>query len=612
MPTVLQSTLNVQGVTLHILCIKDRRGRRPHRDTRWLFARQLELLLWGGNSGALAAMLARLSMSASTMTLTRASIGPLVTEREFEQVLDLFKTLLPAEGRNKVRNLSLLPTTVAVAAVGHFGRNEASVDLLRALNSLPARWEQELQREADEDGGEVDLVLLQQLEEDEDIEKLELDLGSELLLTELPYKASEQCEAKVANLALSPVPPILETEFKQYESFRNAPFNRFRTGASVVSTTIESDRSNALRWLGYVTTQFGQAPTVKLFASPRVAEWTEHWMTHLRSLGLKASTLAVYCNGVISVSSFALTLVEEPDSCPVDQLCNLRRQAESLAKGDRLFETVSKNWISWLDAQKARQEAVKLFYAETNKYMKGILLRECMLLAFLTLQPPDRVGVVRRLRLGNTLYKTKGEELYTVNLSTLRHKVRVCACGLLGSPPPPHPPPSLSHPHTHIPTPQLAPQLVALHPPRRQQARCRVAASRSSTSIRPLTHPPQTSRFYGPQVSSLPKGIGEWVQKYEESITFEFTGDNPYLFSLASDWQRGMSSSQWCSFVKGVFHKFAGVSTPPKLLRAAFCTHLRSAEGVDEELLASAAHAMKHQVATGGSGARARHLHDTP
>ena len=150
-----------------------------------------------------------------------------------------------------------------MAAVGHFGRNEASVDLLRALNSLPARWEQELQREADEDGGEVDLVLLQQLEEDEDIEKLELDLGSELLLTELPYKASEQCEAKVANLALSPVPPILETEFKQYESFRNAPFNRFRTGASVVSTTIESDRSNALRWLGYVTTQFGQALTVK-------------------------------------------------------------------------------------------------------------------------------------------------------------------------------------------------------------------------------------------------------------------------------------------------------------------------------------------------------------
>ena len=61
--------------------------------------------LWGSNSGALAAMLARLSMSASTMTLTRASIGSFVTEREFEQVLDLFKTLLPAEGRNKVRKI---------------------------------------------------------------------------------------------------------------------------------------------------------------------------------------------------------------------------------------------------------------------------------------------------------------------------------------------------------------------------------------------------------------------------------------------------------------------------------------------------------------------------
>ena len=38
-----------------------------------------------------------------------------------------------------------------------------------------------------------------------------------------------------------------------------------------------------------------------------------------------------------------------------------------------------------------------------------------------------------------------------------------------------------------------------------------------------------------------------------------------------------------------------------QLLRASFCTYLRSAEGVDDELLESCAKAMKHKKATGGS-----------
>ena len=36
---------------------------------------------------------------------------------------------------------------------------------------------------------------------------------------------------------------------------------------------------------------------------------------------------------------------------------------------------------------------------------------------------------------------------------------------------------------------------------------------------------------------------------YERSISLENTGDNPYLFSLQSAWDRGMSSSQWTSTV---------------------------------------------------------------
>ena len=118
-------------------------------------------------------------MSASVMTITRSSVGSLVTEAEFAEILGLFQSLLPIEGRNKVRNLSLLPTSVAVAAVSQgFGRNDASTALLRALNSIPTRWAQEIEQEANEENGEIDLVLNEALEEDEDTEKVEMDLAT--------------------------------------------------------------------------------------------------------------------------------------------------------------------------------------------------------------------------------------------------------------------------------------------------------------------------------------------------------------------------------------------------------------------------------------------------
>ena len=61
------------------------------------------------------------------------------------------------------------------------------------------------------------------------------------------------------------------------------------------------------------------------------------------------------------------------------------------------------------------------------------------------------------------------------------------------------------------------------------------------------------SRFYGPQVSSLPNSIGTWVEEYEKSVAFEVTGPNPYLFPLTTDWGRGHSSSGWTQLVKQVF-----------------------------------------------------------
>ena len=58
---------------------------------------------------------------------------------------------------------------------------------------------------------------------------------------------------------------------------------------------------------------------------------------------------------------------------------------------------------------------------------------------------------------------------------------------------------------------------------------------------------------------------------------------------MATSYQYGLTSSAWTGFVKGVFKRHAGVACPPKLLRASFCTFLRAADGVDDELLESCA-----------------------
>ena len=196
------------------------------------------------------------------------------------------------------------------------------------------------------------------------------------------------------------MPALVAKELDDYTSFRTAEFNARRTSAQVVSTTVESDKSTALRLLNYLNNKEGQNnPSVKLFAHASMGDWVERYLQWLKGdLGLKSSTLAVYCNSIISVATYALTLVSEKarDGVQLEPLLNLRRQAESLSKHEKLFEVKSKNWLSWETAQEARVRAFEK-YAQAKKdgaplFERSQLLRDCLILAFHTLQPPDRVG----------------------------------------------------------------------------------------------------------------------------------------------------------------------------------------------------------------------------
>lgn len=302
----------------------------------------------------------------------------------------------------------------------------------------------------------------EEIENEEIDETLDMDLASELLHAELPYAAADADEAKEGNTQLSPVPASVVRELEDYASYRSAAFHRSRQGAAVETTTVGSDsvrrppllllhksertpplplmrqhpprpalcglalgaQATALRFLRYLKEHEGEAvPSVRLFASPQIGAWVQRYLERLRGLGLMASTLAVYTNGIISMAGYALTLVDDAEACPVVELLNLRRQAESIAKQERLFAPKSKHWLSWEAAQEARVKCFSAYHAARGQ-AKTALLRDSLVMAFHTLQPPDRVGVVRRLRLGvgGSLYKKQGEATYTVDLSRLRHK----------------------------------------------------------------------------------------------------------------------------------------------------------------------------------------------
>ena len=70
-----------------------------------------------------------------------------------------------------------------------------------------------------------------------------------------------------------------------------------------------------------------------------------------------------------------------------------------------MFEKRVGGWIDWADVQKARVEAVKRSEAQRGDVK---LLRDAATLSLLSLIPPDRVGLVRKLRLGHTLKKAGG------------------------------------------------------------------------------------------------------------------------------------------------------------------------------------------------------------
>ena len=130
------------------------------------------------------------------------------------------------------------------------------------------------------------------------------------------------------------------------------------------------------------------------------------------------AAITTYCYANLSPDDAVLN----SDPNPLSQLINLRSQAEKASKTQNLFEQrVGSGWIPWEEVQQARVTALdKVGEAEwIGAEEKRAALRDACAISLLSLIPPDRVGIIRKLRLDVTL-KKKPDGNWKIDLSKQR------------------------------------------------------------------------------------------------------------------------------------------------------------------------------------------------
>ena len=107
---------------------------------------------------------------------------------------------------------------------------------------------------------------------------------------------------------------------------------------------------------------------------------------------------------------------------PLEQVVNLRDQAHGQIKEQNLYTptNVKGGWITWPQVQETRVAAMTAIGALTESAtapQRRTALKEAAMVSLMSLLPPDRVGVIRRLRLGHTLQRRDGGTGWRLNLT---------------------------------------------------------------------------------------------------------------------------------------------------------------------------------------------------
>lgn len=430
MPLQLTAYALEDGTTLHVIHLNDRRAAGAPM-TKWLLQNQVERCLFGaaGNAACWRA-LQRLSMQSCPLSLKRASVPTLVTDEEYKELIRLLESTLDLDARGRCRAVTVLPVPVSVALAKSVGRSKATTAFLTALNEpVPRAWELAQESEDLRAQQRVDLLVEEELAEEEE---WEAPLHAELLHTHVACEETEEERATIATLPkLARVPAGLEAQLRAYKDWRLCPLNYQRQGNAVVDVTAEHDCATVLRFLAYAQQEHGVSePSLALFGSARLADVAQAWLEQMRARGLLYSTLANYTNSLCNVVAHwwdSEGAIEEAalqlDPQPPSALLRLRAQCEAQSKQQQLYAKKPANWLDWDKAQEARVKCAEAWSkARTLSHdAKVALLKEYLVLLFHTVMPPDRVGIVRKLRWNATL-KRDAPGAYRLDMTQARFK----------------------------------------------------------------------------------------------------------------------------------------------------------------------------------------------
>ena len=407
------NTIACCGSSLSIITLTDRRALDTWIDRQWLFQLDLERVLYGNDTttGAVYRLLARANVQSEVLTLRRADVAAgLVTRGEWEQLLALRGDRGP-----RVRTIALVPVEVVAVAARTFGQSSQATALLHAL-ALPIPWKAEEEVHVPSPPPEAI--------EPEEAEEIDVPLEDELQHDDAAEPAEEEETAFEHSYALASVPEAVTADFDSYAAHRTAPINRLRESGACIHHTVRNDRANALRFLGWLHATTGIAPSLDVFAERRLGEWVEAYLAFLKSRGLRQSSMANYTSCLLNVVQYVRDVGRaSADVDIVAEVLRLRNQCERNAKSERMYApSTAHNWIDWEVAQHGRIQAIDAWRAHASSFdapisaKETLLLRDVLIMLFHTVQPPDRVGVVRKLRLGHTL-KRGGKHGYVLDLT---------------------------------------------------------------------------------------------------------------------------------------------------------------------------------------------------
>ena len=238
---------------------------------------------------------------------------------------------------------------------------------------------------------------------------------------------------------------VLKEQIEDFRAYRRQRFSLFRKGPLVEESTIASNISSLLRFLGYL--HYDQASVVldqpldmSVFALPTISflvlsyvEWLEQRRGKKQQAAddtsfqpVTCATVANYLNGLVNIVKFQLRHDLQQRDTLLDQLHNLRSQAESYSMTQKKFEKAHPQWCSWQELQVAREKCRAAFdqraedVGESGDKDHLLHLREVCLMCFFTICPPPRCSIIRLLEWDKTLVQT--EDLrWAIDLTDLTH-----------------------------------------------------------------------------------------------------------------------------------------------------------------------------------------------